>query len=948
MTPSFSSPPSSKNQHQAHIYTLENGLSIYLSPYPVKPQIYASVVVRAGGKQDPDDNTGLAHYLEHIMFKGNSRIGTKNWEKEKPLLEQIEKLFNSYRKIQDPIQRKACYQEIDQLSQQAAQYAIPNEYDKIMSELGCTMTNAYTTYDTTVYLNKIPAHQIENWLEVESVRFKEMTPRLFHTELETVYEEKNKTLDEEDWRVYESLQEALFPKHPYGTKTLIGTVEHLKNPSITAIKNFFNTYYCPNNMAICLGGDLDIEHCLNLIKKYFGTWKANPQVPTPVSLSAKPITPIQKKIQGPSQEEAFLAFRVPGKNQPEAEIAKLIDMILSNGQAGLIDLNLNHHQKLLNAESYLHEMYDYSTLVLHGRPHQGQGLDEVIDLLWKEIDHLKTDNWDHTILPAVINDLEINRMNRLESNQGRTMEMVNIFSFGLPHDFYTQRTQRLQKYNPQDIQNFAKKYLKTAVSLHKITGPTPSYQKVIKPPITKVELNKEAISSFHQSILERKVQPLRPCFVNFDQDIQQSKDPNYEGIYHVSNHENQRFHTAHLYQIGPDTHPILPIALKYLNYVCPEKRDPIAHKKKWYTWGGGHRFDTHRDSTFLNFWGLNRYKTDLWEDVFQLLHDPIKDKQVLKGIVKHILKGRENAKKDKRFLLFKAMVSHALYGQKSPLRNIPSEELLNSLSPHDIQVQLQDLLERPKRLLHYGPDSIQELDPLLKKFRNKVKEPPLPSPFKKRTLPEAQVFFLPYDMLQVEILFLSRQPPFRPTQLPIVHLFNEYFSGSMSSPVFQELRESRALAYATAAKYSLPRNTSEFGEFFLYIGTQADKLEETLSATQHLLQEFPHSPNGFKIAQQALLERIKTQRILRFSLLLHHEKCRKWGLKKSFWEELIQEVEQSTLRDLEDFHHTHLVQENHALLILGDPKRLNLHALEKFGEVQTLDPTDLLSPLKPE
>ena len=267
----------------ARIYTLDNGLKVYLSVNEEKPRIQTYIAVRTGSRNDPAETTGLAHYLEHIMFKGTTNFGTTDYEKEKPLLDEIERRFEEYRKTIDPEQRKLMYHAIDSVSQLAAKYFIPNEYDKLMATIGAEGTNAYTGYDQTCYVEDIPSNQIENWLKIESDRFKNMVIRGFHTELEAVYEEKNMSLTQDSEKLFDSSLKLLFPTHPYGTQTILGTQEHLKNPSITNIKNYFNRYYVPNNVAICMSGDFNPDEVIELIKKYFGDWQPNSELSRPDS-----------------------------------------------------------------------------------------------------------------------------------------------------------------------------------------------------------------------------------------------------------------------------------------------------------------------------------------------------------------------------------------------------------------------------------------------------------------------------------------------------------------------------------------------------------------------------------------------------------------------------------------------------------------------------------------
>ncbi|MFY8186230.1 MAG: M16 family metallopeptidase, partial [Bacteroidia bacterium] len=217
----------------ARIYTLSNGLKVYLSVYKGEPRIQTYIAVKAGSKNDPADATGLAHYLEHMLFKGTDKFGTKEFSKEIVEVNKIEALYEVYRKTKDEAKRKKIYHEIDSISGVAATFAIANEYDKMTAALGCRGTNAFTSVEQTVYVNDIPSNQLENWLTMEAERFRKPILRLFHTELEAVYEEKNRSLDSDDNQVYETLMKELFQNHNYGKQTTIGTIDHLKNPSMT-------------------------------------------------------------------------------------------------------------------------------------------------------------------------------------------------------------------------------------------------------------------------------------------------------------------------------------------------------------------------------------------------------------------------------------------------------------------------------------------------------------------------------------------------------------------------------------------------------------------------------------------------------------------------------------------------------------------------------------------
>jgi predicted Zn-dependent peptidase len=416
----------------AKIHTLDNGLKIYMTVYKNAPRIQTYIAVKAGSKNDPSDATGLAHYLEHLLFKGTTRFGTINYEKEAPLLKQIEEKFEEYRQTKDTLARKAIYSTIDSLSYEASKYAIPNEYDKMVGSIGAKGTNAYTWVEQTVYVNDIPSNQLENWLKLERERFGTAIMRLFHTELEVVYEEKNRSLDNDNRKIWHTLYKGLFEDHTYGTQTTIGTIEHLKNPSLTKVIDYFQTYYVPNNMAICLSGDFDPEEAVQLIDKYFGdmTPKAIPEFDPP---AAKPLNePKRYDIYGPDAEDMVIGFRFEGANSEEADYITLIDKILSNGSVGLIDLNLNQQQKVLGASSFTVPMKDFSAHVLSAQPKKGQTLDKVKQLLLSQLDSLKAGRFPDWLLEASLNNMKLDLINTYESNRQRASAFVQAYVWDMP------------------------------------------------------------------------------------------------------------------------------------------------------------------------------------------------------------------------------------------------------------------------------------------------------------------------------------------------------------------------------------------------------------------------------------------------------------------------------------------------------------------------------------
>jgi predicted Zn-dependent peptidase len=257
-------------------YTLANGLTVILSANKEKPRLQTLIATKAGSKSDPSDHTGLAHYLEHMLFKGTDKYGSNDWANESKYLDMIDNLYEQYNSTKDEAQRKSIYHNIDSVSGIAAKYAIANEYDKMMTSIGAQGTNAFTSFEQTVYVNDIPSNSIDKWLAIEAERFRKPVFRIFHTELEAVYEEKNRGLDNDGDKVFETLFASLFKKHNYGIQTTIGTIEHLKNPSLKAIREYFYNNYVPNNMAVIMVGDINPDEIIAKIDKSFGYMKPKP------------------------------------------------------------------------------------------------------------------------------------------------------------------------------------------------------------------------------------------------------------------------------------------------------------------------------------------------------------------------------------------------------------------------------------------------------------------------------------------------------------------------------------------------------------------------------------------------------------------------------------------------------------------------------------------------
>jgi len=932
---------------KSRIYTLANGLTVYMTVYKDAPRIQTAIAVRTGSKNDPTDNTGLSHYLEHMMFKGTSHFGTMNWVTEKPYLNKIDSLFEVYRSLKDSTKRAYNYHLIDSISGIAAKYAIANEYDKLMSAIGASGTNAFTWFEQTVYVNEIPSNQIDSWLTVESDRFADPAFRIFHTELEAVYEEKNMSLDNDNDKLYDSLFVGLFQKHTYGTQTTIGTVEHLKNPSLVSLKNYFHSRYVPNNIAICLSGDFNPDDVIKLIDEKFGIWQSKPLIPFVSPVEAPINSPIVKEVFGPEAESVTLGFRLGGANTKDADMLKLLSMILTNYTAGLMDLNLNQAQKVIEAGSYPTILKDYSIHTFYGVPKEGQKLEEVKDLILSQIELVKKGEFPDWLLPAIINDIKLSDIKKQENNGSRAMSFVDAFINETPWENKVNEINRLSKITKKDIVDFANKnYHNNYVVVYKRIGVDKNTTKVSKPTITPVQLNRENQSDFYKQIIAKTPPNIEPVFIDYNKDIKKFSIKSNIPIYYKQNDENKTFSLYYVFDMGTNNDKTIKLAIDYLAYLGTSKYTPMQLKEEFYKAGCSFNVYAGSEQLWVSLTGLaeNMEKgTQLFED---LLADAQPNEDALGNLFNDILKQRQDDKLSKNTILWKAMYSYGVYGNKSPFTNILSETELKATKASELINRIKELNSYEHHILFYGPQDQASITNLLDKYHRvpvKLKPVPTETKFVELDNTENKVYVVDYDMKQVEIVMISKSDKYNKTNYPIINLFNEYFGGSMASIVFQELRESKALAYSAYAGYNTARRLDKSNYLFSYIGTQNDKLPEAMKGMMGLFNNMPESEMSFNAAKDAIIQRIRTDRVTKSDVLFNYEAAMKLKLDYDIRKDLYALVPGLTFNNLKTFQEQYIKNKNFTILILGNKKDLDIKTLESYGKIEYLNLSDVFS-----
>ena len=934
---------------QARIYTLDNGLKVYMTVNKDEPRIQTYIAVRVGGKNDPAETTGLAHYFEHLMFKGTTHFGTQNYEAEKPLLDQIEQQFEVYRKTTDEAERKAIYHVIDSLSYEASKYAIPNEYDKLMAAIGANGTNAYTSYDVTCYTEDIPSNEVENWAKIQAERFKNCVIRGFHTELETVYEEKNMSLTQDSRKVIENMFSALFPHHPYGTQTVLGTQEHLKNPSITNIKNYYKEWYVPNNMAICLSGDFDPDQMIATIDKYFGDMQPNPNLPKLNLAKEEPITaPIVREVLGPEAENITLAWRFPGAASKELETLNIVSQILYNGQAGLIDLDLTQQQKTLSAYSFAYPLADYSILLMQARPKAGQTLDEVKDLLLAEVKKLREGDFDEKMMEANINNFKLYQLYQTGSNAGRADWFVQSFVNGSNWADEVTALDRMSKLTKEEIVAFANQYLKddNYAVIYKRQGKDPNEKKIDKPQITPIAMNRDTASAFLKDLQASaaSVTPIEPVFLDYSKDLSQLTTTKGVPVLYKQNTSDDLFELTYLFDMGNNQDKALGLAAQYLEYLGTSDMTPEQVKSEFYRMACSFSVYPGSRRTYVTLSGLNEYMPQAMALFEKLLNDAQVNPEAYTNLAADQLKKRADAKLN-QMQNFARLMNYVYYGPKNPANTVLSEAELKGMNPQELVDRIHGLNSYKHRILYYGPSTSDELLTILDKEHKTpatLKDVPTEGNIAMQPTKETRIFLAPYDAKNIYLSQYSNRGEKYETALePSRQLYNEYFGGGMNSIVFQEMRESRGLAYSAWAGYNKPGYQDEDYYFVSQIATQSDKMIDAINTFNDIINNMPQSEAAFKLAKEGTIARLRTDRITKSAVLWDYIDAQDMGETEDGRIRLYNDVQHMTLKDVIDFQQKWVKDRTYYYGILGNKKDLDMEALKKIAPVTELTTKDI-------
>lgn len=900
---------------KTRIYTLENGLKVFLSQNLDEPKIQTYIAVKTGSNNDPSDTTGVAHYFEHMMFKGNEKIGTLDWEKEKVLLDELEELFEVHRQETNIEKKAEIYKKIDAISFEASKLTVPNEYDKFTSLMGASNVNAHTSYNETIYYNTIPKNELKKWMILESCRFSSIALRLFHTELETVYEEYNRSQDNDGRAIFYTMMENLFPNSKYGTQTVLGSPNDLKNPSMKAINEYFKKYYVASNMAIIMIGDLDFDETIALIDNSFGRFeKVSP--PEQYIAQEKTLTEnINTEIYSPSAERIQMAYRFEGYNSTDAKYIKLIDLMLNNSVAGLMDLHINQNKKAQSVASATSFYREYGLHIFAGTPKAGQTLEEVQTLILNEIDNIKSGKFDEWLIEAVVNDYKKANINNIIKPASLGTSIYRAFINDFDWQDAVNQIDEMGKITKTELMQFAQEKYQHFVSVYKRQGENKTLNYVKSPNITPIEINRKDESMFFKNFKTIKSDEIEPKFVDFEKEInaEKIKDINF---YHVKNQNNSLISVYFLTEMGKDHDRFLSIALGYLDYAGTSKYSAEEIRKLFYRYGVDFGIQVNNERTFLYLTALEENIENGIKLMNHLLTNFVIEEKSLQDYKEKLVKNRQNAVVDKAKIA-QALSLYAKYGPENRQRTlIKNTELLKKTS-EEFHQNIRQFLNLKSEVFTYAQNKELVKNVISKHHQFGLSENIPTKHIYPQPEAEGNIYFTPYEMVQTEIRFVARDQQFDLNNFAYALLFNEYIGSGLSSVVFQEIREAKSLAYSASANYNIGNKKDDYSYLSAMVGTQPDKMLLTIETMNQILDHFPRAKVPFEAAKTSIIKKLSSKRFANVDVFFYWLSVKDKGLNEDFNQKIIADIQHIDMDKMEDFYNRHIANKKQSLAVIG-------------------------------
>ncbi len=940
----------SQNEHlKVKQFTLENGLKVYLNEDQFAQNVFGAIAVNAGSKNDPAEATGIAHYLEHLLFKGTQSMGTWNYEKEKIHLDSITYWYEQLALTQDENKREYIQKQINSQAIKAAKYSLPNDFDGLLKSIGATGVNAFTSPDMTFYHNSFPTHQVEKWLDIYAHRFQNPVFRSFQSELEVVYEEKNRAMDNFEYRMFETFMKEVFAPHPYGTQTTLGDTEHLKNPSLEKMYEFFNTYYVANNMALILTGNFNSDEIIPIIKEKFGVWKSKPIPEFPNYQIQKFEGKKEIKVRYTPLKAGVLAFKTGSvKNDDYAAIQVMTAMLSNQQKTGLLD-ELVLKNDILYVEALQDAMNDDGvTYIIFVPKIIIQSFNKAEKLIFNAIKHLQSGNFDEELLNGAKNRLYIQMQMNLENNKQRGIAIGEAFNRGWEWNDYLNYLEKINDIDKNDIIAAANQYLnENHLALYSKMG-FPKKEKLEKPPYKALQPNNTKTSEYATYFKSIKEQNIEPSFLDFENDAEYISLGRKNDLYITRNPINNIFSLKIKYEIGKEVNNNLKMAIALMKYSGTKNKSMQSLKQQWDNLGATYQIALERDYLSISIKG----KEENLEEILQLLNQTIHQCELneeAKKIIAKQMRIDKQVEKKTPSTVGNAMRYFVIYGNVSSYINRYSRKDIKNVNIQDAEEALSKALDHTATLHYTGNNDIEYIKESIQKnytlSTSGIREknaPRVSQHYDKNTI----YIIHNKKALQSQVYFYIQGKPYNNKEYSLYQAFNTYIGDGFSGLVLQEIREYRSLAYSAWARYfyfvNNKKDSPDHSLFNAFVACQSDKTNEAIDVMMDILQNLPQKEEKLSEIITTLEQKNASNNIAFRTKSETIDYLKKLSFEKSPQELAYDDYAQLKFDDIMDFYKNHLQNEAIVITIYGNKNNIDLDALKQYGDITFLKIKDVL------
>ena len=945
---SYQSQAEDLNALKVKEYRLENGLTVWLNEDHSQPKVFGAVVVKAGAKDCPD--TGIAHYFEHMMFKGTDRIGTLDYESEKVLLDSIAMKYDELAMTEDTVARARLQKEINELSIRSSEYVIPNEFNRLINRFGGSGLNAATSYDATIYFNTFSPQYMVQWAEINSERLINPVFRLFQSELETVYEEKNMYGDFIGGQVMDTLMARYFGPHPYAYP-IIGSTKNLKNPRLTEMHKFFEDYYVASNMALILSGDFDAQQVMPILEKAFSRIRSG-NAPKQEKVMLPPFNgreTMKVKFPIPFIKAMGLGFRGVSANHEDQVALNIAVNLLNNANGtGYLDKLMVEH-KLMGALAINESMNEAGILAVAIMPKLLiQSYSSAEKMVWDEINRVKNGDFSDEMFNSLKLEQKRQYASSLENIDSRATIMMNLFSQGKSWNDYLNEVARIESITKEDVVRVAQKYFSNNyLCVTKSTGKYPK-DNLPKPAFSPVvPRNADASSSYAKQLEKIPEQQVAPRIIDFEKDVKTSKLTPLVTLYTTPNPLNDIFTLNISYGIGALEQPELMQLTNYLQLLGTESLSFEQFRSRLQSIGSTLAFDVTPDAFVMKVTGFDNHIDETMELVGDFIRHAKADDKKLRQIVddakvseKAFFKSGDN--------VASALLEQVKYGDQSRYLRKLSLSQIKKLKGKDM-LAIYDKVRSVQCDLHYcGTLPVEKVIGTIRQHlpleRTTVASN---SPYYRelKQYDRPTVFFIDMpDMAQSIVYgYVKGDPVDDKASRHASRLFSVYFGGDMSSLMFQEIREFRSFAYRTSGRYQLPNHAHKgtAGSFTAMLSTQSDKTLDALGVLDSLIREMPLKPERMEAVKQTLVNRINNDYPPFRNLSEKVASARMEGFDRDPAEEFLRDIATMDMQDISRFYREQISGRPVVYVIAGNRKHIDMKKLAKYGTIIKVKKKDI-------